>query len=258
LHHHLRLGEHAAMRVTESVVDVSVSFGVVRAAVVRPVTTTPVPLLLCFADIFGNSEAHLRVMRRLASHGFVVVSPEPWAHHLPPGSVLDFDADRERALACQDIASADAADEARRALIAHFSADGGCSGAVCAIGFCYGGHLSFRAATDAKSDVVAAACFYGTGLHRDRLGNTPTPTLSQALDIKGELLLVWGRQDPHIPAEGRALIHRTLDDAGVRFETRLYDADHAFGRDVGPRYDAAAFDDAVMATLALFRRMTGG
>ena len=246
------------MRVTEAVVDVPVSFGVVRAAVVRPVTTKPAPLLLCFADIFGNTEAHLRVMRRLASHGFVVVSPEPWAHHLPPGSVLDFDADRDRALACQDIASADAADEARRALITHFKADDGCSGAVCAIGFCYGGHLSFRAATDAASDVVAAACFYGTGLHRDRLGNTPTSTLSQAKDIKGELLLVWGRQDPHIPPEGRALIHRTLDDAGVRFETRLYDAEHAFGRDVGPRYDAAAFDDAVMATLALFRRATGG
>lgn len=246
------------MRVVEAVVDVPVSFGVVRAAVVRPVMDEGrrAPLLLCFADIFGNTEAHLRVMRRLASHGFIVVSPEPWAHHLPPGSVLDFEADRQRALDCQDTASADAADEARRALIRHFKGDDGCSGAVCAIGFCYGGHLSLRAATDGDSSVLAAACFYGTGLHRDRLGSTEVKTLSLASHIKGELLLVWGRLDPHIPAEGRALIHRTLDDAGVRFETRLYDAEHAFGRDVGPRYDAAAFDDAVAAALALFHRAT--
>ena len=243
------------MRIIESTIDVPVSFGVVRSAVVRPVGDGRHPLLLCFADIFGNTEAHLRMMRRLAGHGFIVMSPEPWAHHLPTGTVLDFEADRERAVACQDIADVTAADAARAAVIDHMASahSEGFDGRVFAIGFCYGGHLAYRAAaTDAR--VRAATCCYGTGLHRDRLGNTEVKTLALTGQITGEILLVWGRQDPHIPAEGRALIHRTLDDHGIRFETRLYDAEHAFGRDVGPRYDPAAIDDALAAAIALFRR----
>ena len=241
------------MRITDSVIDIPISFGVVRSAVVRPVGDARHPLLLCFADIFGNTDAHLRMMRRLAGHGFVVVSPEPWAHHLPVGTVLDFDADRDRAVACQDIADVAAADAVRAAVIDRFASDDGSDGSTFAMGFCYGGHLAFRAAaTDVR--VRAATCCYATGLHRDRLGNSEARTLGLAGDIHGELLLVWGRQDPHIPAEGRALIHRTLDEHGVRFETRLYDAEHAFGRDVGPRYDPAATDAAIAAAIALFQR----
>jgi len=135
-------------------------------------------------------------------------------------------------------------------VMAHFKEE---TSGVCAIGFCYGGHLSFRAA--AKSvDVKAAVCCYGTGLHKDKLGSTDAPTLSMAGAISGELLLVWGTEDPHIPPEGRALIHRTLDEKGVRFETRLFDAEHAFARDIGPRYDPAAADEALAAAVALFKR----
>ena len=46
------------MRITDSVIDIPVSFGVVRCAVVRPVGDGRHPLLLCFADIFGNTDAH--------------------------------------------------------------------------------------------------------------------------------------------------------------------------------------------------------
>ncbi len=243
------------MRIIDSSVDVALpgsAHGVVRCAVVSPATAHRSPLLLCFPDIFGNSEAHLRVMRRFAGHGYVVVSPEPWHHHLPPGSVLDFDADRDKALACQDIASAQAVDDARAAIIAHFKDD---TSSVLAVGFCYGGHLSFRAAARAP-EVQAAACFYGTGLHKDLLGNVAATTLNDAANITGEVLLVWGVQDPHIPREGRAKIHRALDDASVRYETRLYDAEHAFARDVGPRYDPQATDAAIDATLSLFARVT--
>jgi len=238
-------------------VDVACSFpegsGVVRSAVVRPADTTKKhPLLLCFPDIFGNSEPHLRLMRRLAGHGFVVVSPEPWAHAYPPGTVFDFEADRQKALDAQDLADGAAADSARRAVVAHFAAD---TDGVFAIGFCYGGHLAFRAALD---DVTAATVTcYGTGLHRAKLGNVDVDSLAEATAIKGELLLVWGRQDPHIPAEGRAIIHRTLDDAGVRFEARFFDAGHAFMRDVGERYDPAATDEVIAAALAVFRRGRG-
>ncbi|HEY1098507.1 MAG TPA: dienelactone hydrolase family protein, partial [Myxococcota bacterium] len=101
----------------------------------------------------------------------------------------------------------------------------------------------------------AVVTCYGTGLHKNMLGNVgDVDSLGSAGSIAGELLLVWGRQDPHIPAAGRALIHRRLDEAGVRFEARYFDAAHAFMRDVGERYDPAATDEVVSAAVALFRR----
>jgi carboxymethylenebutenolidase len=248
------------MQVITEFVDVDGDAGVVRCAVARPASKAHAPLLLCFSDIFGNTESHLRVMRRFAGHGYVVVSPEPWARFHPPGTVLDFDADRQRALDAADRGDVDAADADRAAVVAHMKKTVAAPGPHVALGFCYGGHLAFRAAFDAAA--VGVTCCYGTGIHVDKLGAGAAPSLARAAHpqhgIHGELLLVWGRNDPHIPAAGRALIHRTLDDAGVKFETRLYAAEHAFARDVGPRHDPAATDDAFAAALALFSRTLRG
>ena len=240
------------MLIQNEVVDVKGPTGLVRCAVARPQAAGAFPLLLCFGDIFGNTEPHLRVMRRFAGHGFVVVSPEPWARFLPTGTVLDFDKDRQAALDAQAKGDGTAADADRRAVIEHFKALPHTSDTVFASGFCYGGHLAFRAALD--DDVTATACFYGTGIHADRLGGGAVDSLARAKDIQGALLLVWGRNDPHIPAAGRTKIHHALDEAGVRWEPRLYDADHAFARDVGPRYDPGATDQAFAAALELWRR----
>lgn len=240
------------MQVQTHDVDVTGAAGTLRCAVARPQRAGRFPLLLCFADIFGNTEAHLRVMRRFAGHGYVVVSPEPWARFHPPGTVLDFDKDRQVALDASERGDGRAADEDRAAVVAAFGARDFVADAVYALGFCYGGHLAFRAALD--KGTRAAACFYGTGIHADKLGGGVVDSLARAKEIGGELLLVWGRNDPHIPKEGRAKIHAALDAAQVRWEARLYDAEHAFARDVGPRYDPGATDEAVAAALALFRR----
>ena len=45
-----------------------------------------------------------------------------------------------------------------------------------------------------------------------------------------------------------------LDAAGRRLTWREYDAEHAFGRDVGDRYDPEATDAAFAETIALFGR----
>lgn len=37
-------------------------------------------------------------------------------------------------------------------------------------------------------------------------------------EIKGELLHIWGRQNPHVPLEGRNPIHARLEEADVGFQ----------------------------------------
>ncbi len=219
--------------------------GDVRAVVSRPVGGGRWPAVVAYSDIFQLTAPHLRLVARLAGHGFVVVAPEIYGRVEPKGTVLDFDADRQRAQ-----------DDAAKLELADLDADvQGVLAAVASwpdvsdlgvLGFCFGGHLAFRAALDPR--VRAAACCYPTGVHDDKLGASRTAdTLARCSAIRGELLLVWGRDDPHIPAAGRAAIHRALDDAGVRWEARLFDAEHAFMRDVGTRYDADAADRAFAA-----------
>jgi len=65
--------------------------------------------------------------------------------------------------------------------------------------------------------------------------------------------MVFGAQDPHVPAEGRDTVDRKLREAGVDYSVKLYQAEHAFMRDEGPRYDPEASDQAFADMIALFR-----
>jgi carboxymethylenebutenolidase len=106
------------------------------------------------------------------------------------------------------------------------------------VGFCIGGHLAFRAAFDAR--VTAAVCFYPTGLHNGALGaDADAGTLARAAEIRGRLMIVFGSQDPHVPADARTQIVSALYAAGLDdLELHVYaGGEHAFMRDVGPRHD---------------------
>ena len=249
------------MNVSTEYVDVTGRAGAIRALVCAP-TPAKAPTLskkhggvVLFSDIFQLTPPMVRTAQRLAGHGFVVVAPELYGRFETGGTVLDFDKDRQRALDDSDQVTVQALDEDRRAVLDWLAARSDVDNArLCAGGWCFGGHLAFRAAME--PDVKATACFYGTGIHNGKLGAPPAvDSLARAAAgaIKGRVMLVWGRNDPHIPADGRALIHRTLDDAGVRFEARLFDAEHAFMRDEGPRYDPEATDRAFAAMVDLFR-----
>ena len=120
-------------------------------------------------------------------------------------------------------------------------------------GFCIGGHLAFRAAL--QPDVKATVCFYGTGIHNGKLGQDENAgSLERAGEIRGELLMVFGTLDPHVPEDGRAKIQSALEQAGTKFHISLYEAEHAFMRDEGPRYDGEATDQAFSEMVNFFRR----
>lgn len=245
------------MRVTTETLDLPN----LRAVVARPVLPKDAPprafpVIVAWSDIFQQTPPHLRIVARLASRGFVVVSPELYGRFVKKGTAFDFEADRQKALGASLTVKLEWIDEDMAAILA--AAQGmRVGGKVGVIGWCFGGHLAFRAALDAR--VGAAACCYPTGVHDGKLGDrdgktTRAGTLERAGEIKGDVLLVWGREDPHIPAEGRRAIHAALDAAGTRFEARLFDAEHTFMRDQGERYDGDAADAAFEAIVDLFRR----
>lgn len=226
-----------------------------RLRVFAPVGAGKFPGVLAYSDIFQHTGAHVRLCTRLAAHGFVVVTPELYGRFEAAGTVFDFEADRQRALDAaaklqlawldEDLAAALAAVKAHPRVEA---------GRVHAVGWCIGGHLAFRAAC--SPEVRSMVCFYATGLHTDSVGAAvgAAPSLARAGEVRGELLMVWGSRDPHIPREGRQKIHAALANAGTAFQSLTFDAEHAFMRDEGPRWEPAAADEAFAAAVRLLRR----
>ena len=64
-------------------------------------------------------------------------------------------------------------------------------------------------------------------------------TLDLIPGLKAEMLMIWGRQDPHISGEGRRLIYDAMTAADASFTWHEFNGEHAFMRDEGHRYDPA-------------------
>lgn len=241
--------------VAREYVEIPVDGRAMRTFVATPMEQGTHPGILFYSDIFQLTEPTLRWCVRLAGYGFVVAAPEIYHRIEPRGTVLEFD-DGGKVRGQRDAEQTPVADFDAdvRAAVSYLKTRAPVAGGpLGAAGHCTGGHLAFRAAMIA--DVAATACWYPTGLHDGKLGADPDAgSLARAGEIRGELLMVFGTRDPHTPAAGREAIRRGLESSGTRFTWRLYDAEHAFGRDVGGRFDPEATDQAFAETVALFRR----
>jgi carboxymethylenebutenolidase len=61
----------------------------------------------------------------------------------------------------------------------------------------------------------------------------------QSGHMGADVMMVWGRQDPHIPFAGRSQIRAVMEGAGVGYEWIEVNGAHAFMRDEGHRHDAS-------------------
>ena len=126
--------------------------------------------------------------------------------------------------------------------------DGVKRGPVGCVGFCFGGHLAFRAAADPR--IGATASFYGAGIPTTSPGGG-APTVTRAASIRGQILCLFGGDDPSIPRDHVDQIGRALGEAGVDHEIVVYPGvHHGFFCDRRGAHDPAAAADA-------WRRLTG-
>ena len=241
---------------TESA-DIRTPTGPMRTYIFRPAAEGRYPGLLLYSEIFQATGPIRRTAAMLASHGFVVAVPEIYHELEPAGTVLAYDeAGAERGNRHKTTKELSSYDGDARAALDYLKSLPHCTGKLGVMGICIGGHLAFRAAMN--PDVLAATCFYATDMHKRGLGKgTHDNTLDRMGEIRGEMLMIWGRQDPHIPREGRALIYNALSDAGTHFQWHEFNAAHAFIRDEGPRYDPAAARICYDMALELFKRRLG-
>ena len=222
-----------------SLVDLETPYGPMRTHLFRPDGDGEYPGVILFAEIYQMTGPIARTAAMIAGQGFVVAVPDVYHEFTELGEAFEYDqagTDRGNELkTTKELASYDAD---ARAVIDFFKSDSGCSGQIGVIGICLGGHLAFRAAMNAE--VKTGVCCYATDIHKSSLGKGMSDnSLARIPEIQGELMMIWGRQDPHIPDEGRRVIYDAMTTAGTRFTWHEFNAEHAFLRDLGHRYDPA-------------------
>ena len=90
------------------------------------------------------------------------------------------------------------------------------TGRIGATGMCLGGHLAYRCAL--SPSILATTCFFATDIHSKTLGKGKNDdSLERAGEIKGEVVMIFGKKDGHVSAEGRDLIRKRMGEKGVRF-----------------------------------------
>jgi carboxymethylenebutenolidase len=244
------------MQIKTREVELKVDGRPMRTVVVSPRPEGKYPGILLYSEIFQLTAPIRRSMERLAGHGFVVAGPEIYHRIEPPGTVIGYD----------DAGRMRGQDGAARTSVAEFDADRAAvldylasqpdvaPGKLGAMGFCIGGHLAFRASLDAR--VKAAVCCYPTGLHNGRVGkDADAGTLGRVKEIQGELLVVFGATDPHVPEDARRKVAAALSGADVKHNIHLAPGEHAFMRDEGSRYDPEGADEVWRIAIELFHRV---
>ena len=235
--------------------DVATPTGPMRCHLFRPAAEGRFPGVVLFSEIYQVTAPIRRLAAFLAGTGLVVSVPEIYHEHEAPGTALAYDKDgTDRGNALKFTKAVADFDADTRAALDHLGGLPVCTGRFGAVGVCLGGHLAYRAA--AEPDVEATACFYPTDIHSGSLGaGRQDGSLARAASIRGALLMVFGRADPHVPFAGRAVIRERLEELGTRHSWHEVEGAHAFLRDEGYRYDPllAHFCQGLM--IALFARL---
>ncbi len=237
--------------------DLDTPTGAMRTYLYRPVAAGRYPGLVLFSEIFQQTGPIQRIAALMAGHGFVVAVPEIFHELEAPGAVLAYDqAGADRGNRDKTSKSTAAYDDDARAALRLLKSHSACTGKLGTMGVCIGGCLAFRAAMN--PEVLAGACFYATDIHKRSLGlGANDDSLDRMGEIQGEMMMVWGRQDPHVPEEGRRLIQARMSEAGVLFTWHEFNGAHAFLRDEGPRYDPALALTCYRMVIDLFKRKLG-
>jgi carboxymethylenebutenolidase len=195
------------------------------------------PLILVCHENRGLTP-HIRdVTRRLAKEGYVAVAVDLVSRD--GGTAAHNEADIPDLLTRPDPAQ-HVADF--QAAVDSYGSDAGVdTDRLGMVGYCFGGGITWRAATIMET-LKAAAPYYG-----------PPPPLEDVPNIKAAVLGVYSDDPEDFANKGREELEQALTDAGIVYEIKIYPGTmHAFHNDTGQRYNAEQAQQAWTDTLAWF------
>ncbi|MEM8639593.1 MAG: dienelactone hydrolase family protein [Cyanobacteria bacterium P01_G01_bin.54] len=209
------------------------------------------PGVVVIQEIFGVN-SHIRsVAERLAQSGYVAIAPAIYQRTAPGFEVGYTEADIVEGRKHKVLTTAPQLLADIQSAIAQLQARPNVKpGGVGTIGFCFGGHVAYLAAT--LPNVKATASFYGAGIAVMTPGGGE-PTLNRTAEIHGAIDCFFGNEDPLIPPEQVEQIAAALKAHQIDHRIFCYDgAGHGFCCDQRADYRATAAQDAWQKMLERF------
>ncbi|MFE4104822.1 dienelactone hydrolase family protein [Almyronema epifaneia] len=223
----------------------------IPAYLAQPISAGPFPVVVVIQEIFGVN-AHIRdVTERIAKEGYIAIAPHIYHRQVPYFEVGYSDADVVLGRQYKNGTQADELLSDIQAAIdyARTLANAKPTGVGC-IGFCFGGHVTYLAAT--LKDVIAAADFYGAGVTTLQPGREQ-PTVTLTPQITGTLYGFFGSEDPLIPNQQVDEIEAALQQHAIPHQIFRYaGATHGFFCDRRASYHPEAAADAWERVKTLF------
>lgn len=217
-------------------------------------SSEPVPAIVVIQEIFGVN-AHIRdVTERFAKLGYVAIAPAIY-QRIAPGFETGYTAeDVKLGRQYKEQTSAEELLSDIRATAAYLNALPTVkTGAIGCIGFCFGGLVTYLAAT--LPEIKAAASFYGAGIPVWCPGGGQ-PTIAYTPEIKAKLYAFFGLEDASIPPEHVEQIEAALQQHQIPHQIFRYpNADHGFFCDQRASYNPDAAADAWNRVQALFSQL---
>ncbi|MGW9043664.1 dienelactone hydrolase family protein [Streptomyces lydicus] len=240
--------------------DLSTPDGVADAFLAHPDDGRPHPGVLLYMDAFGLRPSLEEMAKRLAGHGYTVLTPNVLyrAGRAPLVDLPDF-IDRPqvpeiieqlfpliRALT-PELAMRDAGAYLDWLAASPLVAEG----PVGTTGYCMGGVLAIRTAAAHPDRIAAAAAFHAGHLATDA-EDSPHRLADR---ITAELYFGHADQDASLPAEQIEALETALDSAGVRHRSEVYEgAQHGYTQADTSAYNAEAGERHWQALLNLLAR----
>ena len=217
--------------------------GKISAYLARPKSKGKRPAIIVIHENRGLNPHLEDIARRLAVEGFLALAPDLLSIYggTPP------DEDKARELHAQhQPAGREDMIAAAVAAIGVMQKHPESTGKVGAVGFCFGGGVVNRMATDSPG-LLAAVPYYGA-----------QPPADKVPAIKAGLLLQYAENDDNIN-KGIAAYETALKANNKKFTLYQYPGtQHAFNNDLGAaRYNKAAAELAWGRTLAFFKETLG-
>jgi len=225
----------------------------IDAYLAEPANEGIFPAVIVIQEIFGVN-IHIReVAEKLAKEGYVAIAPTLFQRTAPgfEGGYTPDDVQLGRKY--KDQTTADEILSDIKAAIAYLRSLPNVKGdAIGSIGFCFGGHVVYLAAT--LPDIKATASFYGGGIPTSTPGGGE-PTISRTAEIKSPIYAFFGLEDKGIPLEQTEQIEAELQKNHIPHAVFRYaGADHGFFCNHRASYNPEAAADAWKHVVELFHK----
>lgn len=225
----------------------------IDAYLAYPQTGESFPAVIVVQEIFGVND-HIRdVTRRVAKEGYVAIAPAIYQRQAPgftagytPEDIQIGKKYKSMTVASEIISDIQATIKYLYSL-PQVQAIG-----VGTVGFCFGGHVTYLAAT--LPEIKATASFYGAGITNWTPGGGE-PTITRTKDISGTIYTFFGLEDASIPVSQVDEIEAELTKYQIPHQVFRYPgADHGFYCDQRASYHPEAAQDAWAKVLQLYQK----